>query len=239
MTTPSSPIAPPTYEDLAGLIEYLLTRPELSEDDISRGCAAAKNYRVASVAVRPSDVDLAARWIAGSGVRLAAPVDIPHGHSTTAAKLYAARDLIRRGVQHIDTVMNTGKLISRQFQYLETELLQMAEACHQSGATLEISLESEYLNEELKIIAARVAKRAGADYIGTNLIEDVALLRTHSRERLKIASRAPVPDLDTALSFRDAGCTLIQLASPEAILDAWKAKLAEPAPNPESPVPSP
>ncbi len=238
MTTPSPPIAPPAYEDLAGLVEYSLTRPELSEEEVSRGCDAAKNYRVAAVVIRPSDVDLAARWVASSGVRLAAQVDVPHGHSTTAAKLYAARDLIRRGVQDIDTVMNTGKLVSRQFQYLETELLQMAEACHQSGATLQISLESEYLTEELKIIAARVARRAGADYIGTNLLEDVALLRTHSRERLKIASRAPIPDLETALSFRDAGCTRIQLAAPEAILDAWKAKLVQPAPSPQPLAPS-
>ncbi len=176
--------------------------------------------------VRPSDVDLAARWMSGSPVRLGTLADSPHGHSTTAAKTYAARDLLRRGVQEIDTVMNTGKLVSRQFQYLETELLQMADACHQSGAVLKVNLESEFLNEELNIIACRIARRAGADYIGTNKLADVAVLLAHSRDRLKIKCYAVIPGLEVALAFRDAGCSRIELAEPGPILDAWKEKLA-------------
>lgn len=213
------------YEDLAGLVEYALIQPELSEEAVARGCDAARQYSVVSAILRPSDVELASRWPPGSGVRLGALADSPHGYSTTAAKLYAVRDLLRRGVRELDTVMNTGKLISRQFQYLETEMLQMAESCHQSGATLAVNLESEYLNEELKIVACRIARRAEVDYIGTNRLEDVPLLRTHCRERLKIKSLAAMPDLAAALAFRDAGGSRIQLADPVPILEAWKARL--------------
>ena len=159
-------------------------------------------------------------------MRLATLADSPHGYSTTAAKTYAARDLLRRGVHEIDTVMNTGKLVSRQFQYLETELLQMADACHQSGALLKVNLESEFLNEELNIVACRIARRAGADYIGTNKLEDVPVLLAHSRDRLKIKSHAIITDLETALAFRDAGCSRIELPDPGPILEAWKEKLA-------------
>jgi deoxyribose-phosphate aldolase len=222
LSTVPEPVS--NYADLAGLIDYALTRPELSEADVARGCELAKQQGVASVIVRPSDVDLAARWMAGSAVRLCALADSPHGYSTTAAKTYAARDLLRRGVQEIDTVMNTGKLVSRQFQYLETELLQMADACHQSGALLKVNLESEYLTEELNIIACRIARRAGADYIGTNKLEDVALLLSHSRDRLKIKCHAQIADLGSALGFRDAGCARIEIPEPVPILEAWKAR---------------
>jgi deoxyribose-phosphate aldolase len=231
LSDPAAPESVSNYANLAGLIEYALTRPELSETDVSRGCELAKQHGVASLIVRPSDVDLVARWMAGSGVRLGTLADSPHGYSTTAAKNYAARDLLRRGVQEIDTVMNTGKLVSRQFQYLETELLQMADACHQSGALLKVNLESEFLTEELNIIACRIARRAGADYIGTNKLEDIALLLSHSRERLKIKCHAPIPDLESALKFRDAGCSRIELTDPIAILEAWKQKLAADAPS--------
>jgi deoxyribose-phosphate aldolase len=214
----------PNYADLVALVEYALTRSDLPEADVARGCELAKLHGVASVIVRPSDVDLAARWMTGSGVRLGTLTDSPHGYSTTAAKTYAARDLLRRGVQEIDTVMNTGKLVSRQFQYLETELLQMADACHQSGAVLKVNLESEFLTEELSIIACRIARRAGADYIGTNKLEDVALLLSHSRDRLKIKCHAPVGDLDSALAFQGAGCARIEIAEPIPILEAWKAR---------------
>jgi deoxyribose-phosphate aldolase len=223
----SNPAIPePISADLAGLIDYALTRSELSEGDVARGCELAKQRGVASVIVRPSDVDLAARWMAGSGARLGTLADSPHGYSTTAAKTYAARDLLRRGVQEIDTVMNTGKLVSRQFQYLETELLQMADACHQSAALLKVNLESEFLTEELNIIACRIARRAGADYIGTSKLEDVALLLSHSRDRLKIKCHGPIADLDSALAFRDAGCLRIELMEPVGILEAWRQKLA-------------
>ena len=140
-------------------------------------------------------------------------MDSPHGYSTTAAKTYAARDLLRRGVQEIDTVMNTGKLVSRQFQYLETELLQMADACHQSAAILKVNLESEFLTEELNIIACRIARRAGADYIGTNKLEDIAvLLSPFARPVEDQMHTRQIADLETRWLFRDAGCGRIEIA---------------------------
>jgi deoxyribose-phosphate aldolase len=217
---------PQRYEDLAGLIEFSLLRTELPEEEVARGCELAKSYQITSLVVRPCDVDLVVRSLAGSDVRIGAIVDVPHGYSTTPAKLYAARDLLRRGVRQIDTVLNTSKLISRQFQYLETELLQMAEACGECGASLAVHIESEYLNEELKIVACRVARRAGAEYIATGCIEEFSLLRTHSRERLKIKSLAAVDGLDAALALRDAGWSRIQLSDPAPLLDAWKQRLA-------------
>ena len=217
--------------DLAPLLESVLTRTELSEEDVIRACDQAKQLGIAAVIVRPSDVDTVARRLQGSSVMLGAVVDSPHGYSTTAAKTYAASDLLRRGVRQIDTVMNTGKLISRQFQFLEMELLQMAESCHESGAVLAVDLESEHLNEELKILACRIARRAGADSIGTSRLEDIPLLASHSRDRLKIKSCAPGADLDQVLAFRDAGCARVQVSDPAAILEAWQALQI---PSPES-----
>jgi deoxyribose-phosphate aldolase len=222
-------IAAPAYEDLASLVEYTLAQPQLAEEDVSRGFDDARKFGVAAVVIRPSDVDVVARRVSGSGVRLCALANSPHGYSTTAAKLYEARDLLRRGVQQLNTVMNSGKLISRQFQYLETELQQMADSCHQSGAVLAVNLESEFLNEELKILACRVARRAGVDYIGTNNLADVEFLRTHSRDRLKIKSCGPIPDLATALAFRDAGCSRIEMMDPGPVLEAWRLQVAPPA----------
>lgn len=232
----TNPQPSPSYADLAGLIEYAVTRSDLTETDVSRACDLAKQNGLASVIVRPSDVDLAARWMSGSSVRLGTLVDSPHGYATSAAKNYAARDLLNRGAKEIDTVMNTGKLISRQFQYLEMELLQMAESCHQSGAILKINLESEFLDEELHIVACRIARRAGADYIGTNKLDRVPVLTAHSRDRLKIKTSGAA-DLETVLAFRDAGCTKIELAAPAAVLEAWRAECEKsaaqsPSPNP-------
>src|SRR5690348_5725779 len=123
-----------TYESLAKMIDHSLVRPELTEADIVEGCRLAKSYGVASVCVRPSDVDAAVREMGGSGIPVGTVVGFPHGSSTTSVKLYEARDLLRRGAKEIDMVLNIGKLRSRAFQYIEAELLQMADTCHQQGA---------------------------------------------------------------------------------------------------------
>lgn len=214
------------YEDLAQLIEFTLLAPQLSESDVAQGCEQAKQYQLAAVVVRPCDVDLAVRWLSGSSVVLAAAVDVPHGYSATAAKLFAVRDALRRGAKEIETTMNTGKLVSRQFQYLETELLQIADACHASGATVTVALESEHLNEELNIVACRVSKRAGIDYLAAHTVAEIALLKSHARDRLKLKAATAVDSLAAALELRAAGCVRLASANPAPLLEAWKAKLA-------------
>ena len=76
----------------------------------------------------------------------------------------------------------------------------------------------------LNIIACRIARRAGADYIGTNKLEDVPLLLSHARDRLKIKCHGQIGDLEAALAFREAGCARIEIAEPISILEAWKAR---------------
>jgi deoxyribose-phosphate aldolase len=89
---------------------------------------------------------------------------------------------------------------------------------------LKVNLESEFLTEELNIIACRIARRAGADYIGTNKLEDVPLLLSHARDRLKIKCHGQIGDLEAALALREAGCARIEIAEPISILEAWKAR---------------
>src|ERR1051326_2136946 len=128
------------------------------------------------------------------------------------------------GAKEITVTMNTGKLISRQFQYLETELLQIAEACHEVQALLTVTLETPYLNEEHKIVACRIVKRAGADFLATPEPLDIALLRQHARDRIQIKLRE-ASNLESALAAFSAGCTRIETPNAVEILKAWKARI--------------
>ncbi len=221
-----------TYQDLACLLEHSLLRPELTETDVAKGCELARTYGIAAVLVRPSDVDLAINWMKGSSVILSTIADWPHGSSSTSVKTYAVRDMLRRGAKEIDTVMNTGKLVSRQFPYLEMELVQMADACHQAGAVLKVALQNEFLDHELKIVACRIIKRAGADYLASASLADFPLLTEYLRDRAKLKASGPVESLEEALCLRDAGCRRIATEHTAAILDAWKTKLAEQSAQP-------
>ena len=214
-------------------MEHPVLRPELSEEEVQTGCEIARQYRIAAVTVRPSDADLAVEWMKGSGVAVASIVGYPHGCSTTSVKLYETRDLLRRGVTEVDTVINLGKLISRQFQYVEMELQQMAAACHESGAMLKVAFENGYLTEDLKTIACKIVKRAGADYARTSTpfgpspysLADVALMKRLLGDRAKIKASGGVRTISDVLELRDAGCSRIGTIATVAILEDWKAQL--------------
>ncbi len=215
-------------------MEHPVLRPELTEEEVHIGCEIARQYRIAAVTVRPSDVDLAVSWTKGSGVAVASVVSYPHGSETTSMKVYATRDLLRRGATEIDTVINIGKMISRQFQYVEMELQQMAEACHEAGAVLKVAFENGYLTEDLKTIACKIVKRAGADYARTSTpfgpapysLDDVVLMKRLLGDKAKIKASGGIRTIREVLELREAGCARIGTSVTVAILEDWKAQLA-------------
>jgi deoxyribose-phosphate aldolase len=229
-------IRPPlaTFEDVSRLIDHSLLRPELPDAQVLEGCRIAREYNVATVTVRPCDVDTAVRAMEGSGVGVSTVAGFPHGSSTTAAKLYEVRDLLRRGANEVDMVLNIGRLVSRQFEYVSTELEQAAAACHEGGALLKVILENAYLTDELKIVACRIATTAGADFVKTSTgyapsgatIEDLKLMRAHSGPNVRIKAAGGVRTLEGALEVYKVGCTRIGATATVAILEAWKRQLA-------------
>lgn len=216
----------PTYESLAKVIDHLLLRVDLSEDQVFEGCRLAREYSVASVVVRPSDVDQVVRAMEGSPVRVASTVGYPDGSSVTGTKLYEGRDLLRRGVQEIDFTINAGKLISRQFQYVETELLQMAKSCQESGALLKVYVPTSILADDVKIIAAKICKRVDAQFIAIDANEkDVAFVLPLLRGRVELKIGSGVTSLAQALEFQRTGCSRMATTDPVPILDDWKAHI--------------
>jgi len=230
-------VRPPlsTYEDLAKMIDHSLLRPELTDEQVLEGCRIAAQCNVASVTVRPSDVDAAVRWMSPGGVPVGSVAGFPHGSQTTAAKLYEARDLLRRGAREIDMVINIGKLVSRQFQYVEVELAQMAEACHDSGAILKVIFENAYLTDELKIVACKIATHTGCDFVKTSTgfaptgatLDDLRLMRSHAGPNVQVKAAGGVRTLEKAIEVYEAGCARFGATATVAILEAWRAKLGK------------
>jgi len=69
--------------NIAGMMEHpVLPAGVFAEEDVRTGCEIARQYAIAAVTVRPSDVDLAMEWMKGSGVAVASVVGYPHGCST-------------------------------------------------------------------------------------------------------------------------------------------------------------
>ena len=64
-------------------------------------------------------------------------------------------------------MIGTSKLLSREFQQVQTELNQLVEACRGAGARLTVFLETVLLTDEQKIIACTCCERAEVDFVST------------------------------------------------------------------------
>jgi deoxyribose-phosphate aldolase len=129
-------------------------------------------------------------------------------------------------------VVNTGNLVSRQFQYVETEILHISLACHENGALLKVTLENSFLGPDMKIIAMKICKRCEADYVkdGTDFAPlgeraaDLALMGGVLKEVCRMES-AGVRTLDEALTAFGQGAERMATRDPAAILEEWKARI--------------
>jgi deoxyribose-phosphate aldolase len=221
-----------TYESLASLLDHTLLSPDLTETQVAHGCELARRYQTATAVVRPCDIDVAVRILGNGPVKPCSVAGFPHGDQNTGTKLYEARDLLRRGAKEIDMVLNVSKLLSRQFQHVETEILQMSEACHKESAKLKVIFETAYLTDELKIVAARICSRAEADFVQTATgfgpapsAPDLGLLRKHLPEDMGVKASFAIDTLEQTLAAIDLGAVRIGTGATAQILDAWKAHL--------------
>jgi deoxyribose-phosphate aldolase len=224
VTEPQQPVE--TYESLAGVLDYHLLEPTLTSEQVSNACRVANDYRIRAVVVRSMDVHLVTEWLSGSAAIVTGTAGHPNGTSTTAAKLYEARDLLRLGAKEIEFVLNPAAMLSRSFQHVETELLQISQSCHQSGAKLTVVCNNQWLTNDLKIIATKICRRVEVDVLSVRHSEsDLELLRPLLKDVLSLKQANPVTSLGEALAARAAGYCSIATTHPDAILDAWKAHL--------------
>lgn len=232
-----NPTPAPTYEDLAQIIDLPLLSPTFVDDNIIEGCHLAQKYRIASVIVRPSDVDLAVRTLSDPAVRVGAAVGHPYGYGITGAKLYEGRDLLRRGAMNIQFNLNLSKMLDRQFPYIETELLQMADSCAKAGATFQVVLDSPHLAFDLKLIALKICKRVAADFAVAGSLDtppnhdDLKALKEHLGFRLQLKAQGAIATLEEADALRDLGVTRLGTTAVAPILDAWRARITPPVPS--------
>lgn len=226
--------APATYEDVAGKIVHWLLGPDLAAPTVLSGIHLARRLGVASAAVRPCDIEMAVRHLEGSAVKPGSVVSFPHGSATTAVKLFEARDLLRRGAKEIGVAVGAAHLLAREFQHLQTELAQIAEACHKEGAHCTAILEGAWLTAEMKIIALRCCEGADVDCVGSATgfgpsgytLEDLRLMRKYLPEETGVEAAGGVDSLAQVLEAYDAGASCFATAQSAAILEEWKARLA-------------
>ncbi|HQT92247.1 MAG TPA: deoxyribose-phosphate aldolase, partial [Candidatus Kryptobacter bacterium] len=157
-----------TYDEIAKMIDHSLLKPTLTDQEIKEGCELAAKYSVASVCVRPSDVKLAKETLKGSSVLVTTVIGFPHGTTTTAAKVAEANEAIDNGAVELDMVLNIGKLKSKNYDFVKTDIKAVTDSAHRRNVLVKVIFENCYLTEEEIIAACRICNETGVDFVKTS-----------------------------------------------------------------------
>jgi deoxyribose-phosphate aldolase len=109
--------------------------------------------RVAAVCVYPSMVKHAAKYVKGSGVKIASVATaFPSGQAPLQTRLAEVRQAVADGADEIDMVINRGAFLEGELGVVQDEIVQVVEACGE--ATLKVILETSELETYDHIRAA-------------------------------------------------------------------------------------
>lgn len=240
------------YADLAGMIDHSLLHPTLTDRELEAGCRLAAHYGVASVCIKPYAVRQAVAWLRGSTVAVGCVIGFPHGNSATEVKRYETELACRDGAVEIDMVLNLGKALSGDWDYVERDIRAVCDEAHRHGARVKVILETDYLaqggaglgSDELKRHLCQLGERAGADWVKTSTgfgfvkqpdgsynyrgatEHDLQLMRASCSDRVQVKAAGGVRDLDGLIKVRELGATRCGATATAAMLDEYRRRAA-------------
>ncbi len=172
-------------KSLASKIDHTLLKPDATPDDIKELCSEAKKYGFASVCVNPGYVSLCSSLLKGTDVRICTVIGFPLGSTTTEVKRFETEQAIKNGATEIDMVINVGRLIQGENNYVENDVREVVGVAKDNNALCKVIIETALLTDEEKVKACIICKKAGADFVKTSTgfskggatVGDVALMK--------------------------------------------------------------
>ncbi|KAJ5732364.1 deoxyribose-phosphate aldolase [Penicillium malachiteum] len=231
-----------TLSQLAKMIDHSLLHPTMTDDDIIAGLNISKEYNVATACIKPYSIGLAKKELAGTDVDICAVIGFPHGNSSTECKVHEAIEAGIAGAKEIDMVVNVGKVLGGDWDYVTEEIKLINEAVTRTGAILKVIFENDYLQPEHIITLCKICTELQVAFVKTSsgygfvkqsdgsynylgaTVRDLKLMREHSGPDVQIKAAGGVRTLDDLLHVMRLGVTRIGATATVAILKAAKER---------------
>lgn len=197
-------------KELLSHVDHTLLAQTSTWEEIKGICDDGIIYETASVCIPPSFVKRAKQYV-GDRLKVCTVIGFPNGYSTTAVKVFEAKQAIEDGADEIDMVINLGMVKEREWVALDEELCALREATQ--GKILKVIIETCLLTDEEKIRMCELVTRAQADYIKTSTgfssagatFADVALFAKHVGPNVKIKAAGGISTLEDGERFLELG----------------------------------
>jgi deoxyribose-phosphate aldolase len=203
--------------DLAKMIDHTLLKPDATQEQIAQLCFEARKYGFASVCINPTWVELCAKLLEGSPVKVCTVIGFPLGATSAEVKAFETQVALDHGATEIDMVINVGALKARDLELVAKDIRGVVAAAHARKSIVKVIIEAILLTDEEKTIACLLAKEAGADYVKTSTgfasggatVHDVALMRRVVGPEMGVKAAGGVRTYEDAENMIKAGATRI------------------------------
>ena len=223
-----------TGRQLAALIDHTFLKAAGEPGAVGELCAEARRYGFACAMVNPAEVARAAELLDGSGVRVGTVVGFPLGQNTVRTKCAEAVETVEAGALDVDYVLNIRDLRSKpSVEVLEDlTLMNLAPKKVCDDVVTKLIIECCYLSDDEKVLACRLAKKAGFDFVKTSTgfgsggatPEDVALMRKTVGKSMGVKAAGGIRTLEDAVKMLEAGANRIGCSAGVSIVESLRGE---------------
>lgn len=231
-------------KDIAKLIDHTLLSPQATQKEITNLCMEAQCFSFASVCVNPFYVKFCSELLNDSPVKVCTVIGFPLGANTTSVKIFEAQTAVKDGADEIDMVINVGKAIENDFDFILNEVkavkdsLKILESEVSKKITLKVILETCFLSDFQIVECCKASVSGGADFVKTSTgfaspkssegqllpngasVHHVQLMRKTVGEKIGVKASGGIRSYNTLIQMVEAGATRIGTSSGVSIVQS-------------------
>jgi deoxyribose-phosphate aldolase len=227
---------------ISKMFDHSLLHPTFTDEYLRSGCILAKELNTATVCIKPFAIKMAKEILAGSSVKVCSVVGFPHGSTSISQKIDEIEIECKDGAVEIDFVINIGKVLGKDWNYVSQEIRLLNECVLSNGAISKVIFENDYLtDDEYKIKLCQICNEHKVAFVKTSTgygfvkqidgsynysgatDHDLILMRENCNPEIQIKAAGGIRDLDTLLRVRNLGVTRVgATATKEIISEAVK-----------------
>ena len=215
--------------DIAKFIDHSILRPNHTLKELEEEIGKCLHSGVYAVCVNPFWVKKA-KELSGAKMVVCSVVSFPFGLDHKEHKVLQSVKAIEDGAEELDIVMNLSAFKSGMVSYVEEELRVLARETE--GTVRKVIIETAYLTTEEKELALKLIEDSGMEFVKTSTgyaptgatEEDVRLLVSLSKGRVKIKASGGIRSLEQVVNFINLGASRIGTSKTFDILKEARLK---------------
>lgn len=193
-------------KDILKKVDHTLLAQTATWEEIRTILDEGIRCEAASACIPAAYVKQAADYVEGK-LPICTVIGFPNGYSTTAAKVFEARDAVANGASEVDMVINIGYVKDGRYAEVLDEIRQVHEACE--GKILKVIIETCLLTEDEKKKMCEVVTESGAEFIKTSTgfsaggatFADISLMKEFVGKEVRIKAAGGIGSFEDAEEF--------------------------------------